>query len=55
MQAAVLYEASHPLVVEEVELDAPGRGEVKVRVGATAICHGDIHFFGGDVPLRRAV
>jgi S-(hydroxymethyl)glutathione dehydrogenase/alcohol dehydrogenase len=52
MKAAVLYEARQPLVVEDVELDSPGPGEVKVRLGATAICHSDIHFFDGDVPLR---
>jgi S-(hydroxymethyl)glutathione dehydrogenase/alcohol dehydrogenase len=54
MKAAVLYEAKQPLVVEEVDLDAPGPGEVKVRLGATAICHSDIHFFEGDVPIRGA-
>lgn len=54
MQAAVLYAAKEPLVVEEVDLDSPGPGEVKVRLGATAICHSDIHFFEGDVPLRSA-
>jgi S-(hydroxymethyl)glutathione dehydrogenase/alcohol dehydrogenase len=52
MRAAVLYEAKQPLVVEEVDLDAPGPGEVRVRLGATAICHSDIHFLDGDVPLR---
>jgi Zn-dependent alcohol dehydrogenase len=54
MKAAVLYEVKRPLVVEEVDLDSAGPGEVKVRLGATAICHSDIHFFDGDVPLRTA-
>src|SRR5216683_7657634 len=54
MKAAVLYEVKQPLVVEEVDLDSPGPGEVKVRLGATAICHSDIHFFEGDVPFRGA-
>ena len=54
MQAAVLYEVNAPLVVEEVDLDTPGPGEVKVRLGATAICHSDIHFLNGDVPFRGA-
>ncbi|HWO72249.1 MAG TPA: Zn-dependent alcohol dehydrogenase [Dehalococcoidia bacterium] len=52
MKAAVLYEVKKPLVIDEVEVDEPGPGEVKVRLGATAICHSDIHFFEGDVPLR---
>ncbi len=54
MKAAVLYEVNKPLVVEEVDLDSPGPGEVKVRLGATAICHSDLHFFNGDVPFRGA-
>ena len=52
VKAAVMYEVQKPLVVEDVDLDAPGPGEVKVRLGATAICHSDIHFFEGDVPFR---
>ena len=55
MKAAVCYEYGKPLVVEEVDLDPPKKGEVKVRVAATAICHSDIHVIrgelGGKVPL----
>jgi S-(hydroxymethyl)glutathione dehydrogenase / alcohol dehydrogenase len=54
VKAAVLYEVHKPLVIEDVDLDPPGPGEVKVRLGATAICHSDIHFFEGDVPFRGA-
>jgi len=43
------------LVVEEVELDGPGRGEVRVRVAACAICHSDIlaaeGAWGGSLPV----
>lgn len=52
MRAAVFYGVGKPLVVEEVLLEGPGPGEVKVRLGATGICHSDIHFFDGDVPAR---
>jgi len=38
VKAAVMYQVQKPLVVEDVDLDAPGPGEVKVRLGATAIC-----------------
>jgi S-(hydroxymethyl)glutathione dehydrogenase/alcohol dehydrogenase len=48
MKAAVCYEFGTPLVVEEVELDPPQHGEVKVRLAATAICHSDIHHLKGD-------
>lgn len=48
MKAAVCYEFAKPLVVEEVDIDPPQRGEVKVRIGATAICHSDIHLIRGE-------
>jgi S-(hydroxymethyl)glutathione dehydrogenase / alcohol dehydrogenase len=50
MKAAVCYEFGKPLVVEEIDLDAPGKGEVKVRMAATAICHSDIHVIKGEFP-----
>ena len=55
MKAAVCREFGGPLVVEEVELDEPGRGEVRVRVAACAICHSDIlaaeGAWGGSLPV----
>ncbi|MBI2849803.1 MAG: Zn-dependent alcohol dehydrogenase [Chloroflexi bacterium] len=55
MKAAVCYEFGKPLVVEEVDIDPPKKSEVKVRIGATAVCHSDIHSIkgelGGGVPM----
>ncbi|MBX3012258.1 MAG: Zn-dependent alcohol dehydrogenase [Caldilineaceae bacterium] len=55
MKAAVCYEFGKPLVVEEVEIDPPQAGEVRVRVAACAICHSDVHEvrgeWGGTVPV----
>lgn len=48
MKAAVCYEVGKPLVVEDVVLDPPKTGEVRVRVGACAICHSDVHLVRGD-------
>lgn len=48
MKAAVCYEFRQPLVVEEIEIDPPQTGEVKVRMAATAICHSDIHLIQGE-------
>ncbi len=48
MKAAVCHEYGQPLTVDEVTLDAPQTGEVKVRVAATAICHSDVHRLRGD-------
>ena len=52
MKAAVCYEYGKPLVIEDVDLDAPKQGEVKVKVAATAICHSDIHALSGELPSR---
>jgi S-(hydroxymethyl)glutathione dehydrogenase/alcohol dehydrogenase len=50
MKAAVCYEFGKPLVVEDVDLAQPGKGDVKIRVAATAICHSDIHDWKGEMP-----
>ncbi len=49
MKAAICYEFGKPLVVEEVNMDPPKKGEVKVRIAATAICHSDIHSIRGEL------
>ncbi len=48
MKAAICYEFNKPLSIEEIDIDSPGRGEIKVRFAATAICHSDIHMICGD-------
>jgi S-(hydroxymethyl)glutathione dehydrogenase / alcohol dehydrogenase len=50
MKAAVCYEFGKPLVIEELELTPPGRGEVRVKMGATAVCHSDVHDVKGELP-----
>lgn len=49
MKAAVCYEFGKPLVVEEVDVRPPQKGEVKVRLAVTAICHSDIHDIRGEL------
>jgi Zn-dependent alcohol dehydrogenase len=55
MQAAVCYEFGQPLLIEELTIDPPQTGEVKVKLAATAICHSDVHLirgeWGGDLPV----
>ncbi len=53
MKAAVSYDMNQPLVIEEVSLDPPQQGEVRVRVAATAICHSDVHYLRGDWEISR--
>ncbi|OGO30801.1 MAG: hypothetical protein A2Z29_03895 [Chloroflexi bacterium RBG_16_56_11] len=50
MKAAVCYEFGKPLVVEEVDLAKTGKGQVRVRVAATAVCHSDVHDIKGELP-----
>ncbi len=49
MKAAILYGAKTPLKVEDVDLEAPRRGEVLVRVAAAGVCHSDYHIMTGDL------
>jgi Zn-dependent alcohol dehydrogenase len=51
MKAAICYEVGKPLVIEDgVTVDSPGKGEVKIRVAVTAVCHSDLHFISGEIP-----
>ena len=47
MKAAVCREFATPLVIEEIEIDPPKAGEVKVALAACAICHSDITYMNG--------
>src|SRR5919202_5681910 len=51
MQAAVLYEPRQPLVIEDLHLDPPKAGEVRVRVAANGVCHSDLHVMTGDMRM----
>jgi S-(hydroxymethyl)glutathione dehydrogenase/alcohol dehydrogenase len=42
MRAAVCRTFGKPLVIEDVVLEPPGEGELKVKVAACAVCHSDI-------------
>ena len=50
MGAASPYASSQPLAIEELELDAPGPGEVLVRIKAAGLCHSDLSVINGDRP-----
>lgn len=47
-RAALLRGVPGEWSVEELELDAPGPGEVLVKMVATGYCHSDDHFAAGD-------
>lgn len=47
--AAVLYELNAPFVVEEVDLEGPGEGEILVEMAAGGVCHSDWHVVQGTI------
>jgi Zn-dependent alcohol dehydrogenase len=55
MRAAVLREVGSPLAIEDVELDEPGPGEVRVRIEAAGVCHSDLHYMTGDLAARLPI
>ena len=54
-KAAVFEQVGCPLTLEELELESPRAGEVLVRLGASGVCHSDLHVIDGEwevpVPL----
>ncbi len=54
IKAAVCREFGQPLTIEDVQLSAPGTGEVEATLDAVAICHSDISYadgaWGGSLP-----
>jgi S-(hydroxymethyl)glutathione dehydrogenase/alcohol dehydrogenase len=54
IKAAVCHNFGDPLVIEDIQLAAPGLGDVEVTLEAVAICHSDISYaegaWGGDLP-----
>lgn len=49
-RAAVAWEAGKPLSLEEVEVAPPKKGEVRVKILATGVCHTDAYTLSGADP-----
>ena len=53
-RAAVCHAFGQPLSIEEVTLDPPAEGEVRVGISACAVCHSDVAYadgaWGGPLP-----
>src|SRR4051794_1542077 len=54
IRAAVLEEFGQPLVVQDVELEAPRAGEGLVRLAACGVCHTDMYTASGADPSGYA-
>lgn len=53
--AALPFAQSRPLEVVEVDLQAPQRNEVLVKVVAAGICHSDLSIINGDRPRATPI
>jgi S-(hydroxymethyl)glutathione dehydrogenase/alcohol dehydrogenase len=49
-KAAVAWEAGKPLAIETIEVDPPRKGEVRVQIKATGVCHTDAYTLSGKDP-----
>jgi propanol-preferring alcohol dehydrogenase len=52
MQAAVVEQFGKPLVLKELEIPTPRRGEILIKTEACGVCHTDLHAANGDWPLK---
>ncbi|HSJ47049.1 MAG TPA: alcohol dehydrogenase catalytic domain-containing protein [Euzebyales bacterium] len=50
VRAAVCTSVGGPVEVRDVDLRAPGPGEVLVRITATGVCASDVHVIDGTLP-----
>jgi S-(hydroxymethyl)glutathione dehydrogenase/alcohol dehydrogenase len=50
-KAVVCRELNKPVVVEEVTVEPPRRGEVTVKLGACGVCHSDLSATNGTIPM----
>ncbi len=55
VDALVLDRPGARAAVEEVSLEAPGPGEVLVRIEASGVCHSDLHLADGEWTADSAV
>ena len=52
MQAAVVEAFGAPLMLRELDVPAPGPGEILVKTEACGVCHTDLHAARGDWPVK---
>ena len=54
-KAVVCREINKPVVVEEIEVESPRRGEVMIRLAACGVCHSDYSVTTGTIPFPPPV
>jgi len=50
-KGALIWEFNQPWSVEEIEIGDPHKGEVKVQMEASGMCHSDHHLVTGGIPM----
>lgn len=55
MKAAILYASPGSLTIEDVWIDKPAPSEVLVQVGATGLCHSDLHYLENKYPMSNPI
>lgn len=50
-RAVICREVNQPVVVEEIEVASPRRGEVMIKLAACGVCHSDLSVTTGTIPL----
>ncbi|MBT7855625.1 MAG: alcohol dehydrogenase catalytic domain-containing protein, partial [Nitrospinaceae bacterium] len=48
-QGVISRRAGEPALLEDIILDAPGSGEVLVKIQASGVCHTDLHYKLGKI------
>ena len=51
-RAVICRELNKPVVVEEIRVDPPRRGEVTVKLGACGVCHSDLSATNGTLQMQ---
>src|SRR3954447_314471 len=51
----VIFDGTEPRVVDDLEIRAPGPGEVLVGVAAAGVCHSDLSVLDGTIPFPTPV
>jgi NDMA-dependent alcohol dehydrogenase len=55
VKAVVCREINKPVVVEEIIVEAPRRGEVMIKLAACGVCHSDLSATNGTIPFPPPV
>lgn len=50
-KAVLCRELNKPVVVEQITVDSPKRGEVMVKLAACGVCHSDLSATNGTIPM----